>query len=178
VEASDALEPVAIAVRLTIAAHLFVPRVPTARTQCLLLVPRVPTARSAADLLHRLTGAERVLEYIRLPAEETPIALTKDSAAWPAKGRLVLKDVSLKYAPDLPPVLKGVSIQVEHGEHVGIVGRTGAGGTVRADHTCDTCQSLLSTRVHAHARTYLHLISLTHLTLLTLLTHFHTLDTF
>src|SRR5205814_313888 len=31
------------------------------------------------------------------------------------------------YAPDLPPVLKGLSFRVQKNERIGVVGRTGAG---------------------------------------------------
>ena len=37
-----------------------------------------------------------------------------------------MKDVVLKYRPELPPVLKGLSMSVQGGEKIGIVGRTGA----------------------------------------------------
>jgi len=46
---------------------------------------------------------------------------------WPARGTLSLRNVSLRYAPDAPLVLDGVSLEVAHGDRVGIVGRTGAG---------------------------------------------------
>ena len=43
--------------------------------------------------------------------------------SWPRRGTLVLRDVVMQYAPDLPHVLRGVSLDVEHGQRVGIVGR-------------------------------------------------------
>ena len=36
-------------------------------------------------------------------------------------------DVQLRYRPDLPAVLNGLSFSIEAGEKVGIIGRTGAG---------------------------------------------------
>lgn len=38
-----------------------------------------------------------------------------------------LRDVELKYRPELPSVLRGLSMRVAPGEKIGIVGRTGAG---------------------------------------------------
>jgi ABC-type transport system involved in cytochrome bd biosynthesis fused ATPase/permease subunit len=38
---------------------------------------------------------------------------------------LVVKDLVVKYAPDLPPVLQGISFQLKAGERVGLIGRTG-----------------------------------------------------
>lgn len=46
---------------------------------------------------------------------------------WPKAGTLSLRHVTLRYSEDMPAVLKGVSVDVAHGERVGIVGRTGAG---------------------------------------------------
>ena len=48
-------------------------------------------------------------------------------ASWPTSGALELRDVSLRYSPRGPLVLRGVSLAVADGERCGIVGRTGAG---------------------------------------------------
>jgi ABC-type multidrug transport system fused ATPase/permease subunit len=48
--------------------------------------------------------------------------------AWkPTIGTLELVSVSMRYAPGLPLVLKDVSIKIEQGQKIGVVGRTGAG---------------------------------------------------
>ncbi|MGH9186633.1 MAG: ABC transporter ATP-binding protein [Acidimicrobiales bacterium] len=46
---------------------------------------------------------------------------------------LELIDVSFRYAPDLPDVLTGVSLRVEPGDDIAIVGSTGAGKTTLLD---------------------------------------------
>jgi ABC-type multidrug transport system fused ATPase/permease subunit len=46
---------------------------------------------------------------------------------WPTKGRLVLKNVNLRYRANLPLALNGLNLDVVGGERVGIVGRTGVG---------------------------------------------------
>lgn len=46
---------------------------------------------------------------------------------WPKRGRIEFKNVEMRYRKDLDPALRQVSFTVEPGEHVGIVGRTGAG---------------------------------------------------
>ena len=46
---------------------------------------------------------------------------------WPSAGRIRFKDVSLRYRVDLEPVLKNLNFEIEPGESIGIVGRTGAG---------------------------------------------------
>jgi ATP-binding cassette subfamily C (CFTR/MRP) protein 10 len=40
---------------------------------------------------------------------------------------LQFKDISLKYAPSLPPALNAVSFKLPHAAKVGVVGRTGSG---------------------------------------------------
>ena len=75
-------------------------------------------------------GIEKVCNYIDLPPEEeaAPEAdRVTPSADWPSAGRLVLRDVTLTYRPGLEPALKGITCTVNAGEHIGIVGRTGAG---------------------------------------------------
>lgn len=46
---------------------------------------------------------------------------------WPTSGRIVYRDVWLRYAPTLPWVLRGMELDIEHGEKVALVGRTAAG---------------------------------------------------
>ncbi|KAK6832825.1 hypothetical protein RU639_003877 [Aspergillus parasiticus] len=48
-------------------------------------------------------------------------------SSWPAQGHLKVSDLVISYAPDLPPVLKGISFEVTPGQRLGIVGRTGSG---------------------------------------------------
>lgn len=43
------------------------------------------------------------------------------------KGRITLQDVSFAYRPDAPPALDGVSLTIEPGERIAVVGHTGAG---------------------------------------------------
>ncbi len=46
---------------------------------------------------------------------------------WPSEGKIEFRELVLHYRPELPPALNGVSCEIRGGEHVGIVGRTGAG---------------------------------------------------
>eukprot|EP00937_MAST-01D_sp_MAST-1D-sp2_P000725 g725.t1 len=52
-----------------------------------------------------------------------------DSAgtSWLSEGSIELRGVSLRYRPELEPVLRGLSFSVRAGEKLGVVGRTGAG---------------------------------------------------
>ncbi|KUJ23669.1 putative ABC bile acid transporter [Mollisia scopiformis] len=83
------------------------------------------TIRHYTNLELDMNAAERIIEYSRLPTESLEGA--DPPAAWPSEGRLEVDDLIVGYAPDLPPVLKGLSFSVERNERVGVVGRTGAG---------------------------------------------------
>jgi ABC-type multidrug transport system fused ATPase/permease subunit len=99
-----------------------------------------------------MTSVERVEEYAQLPAESAVLACPKPCphhsvgptdgscsvniagplfleppVSWPCTGRLEFRELSLQYAEDLPPTLRGISLTISSGEKIGIVGRTGAG---------------------------------------------------
>jgi ABC-type multidrug transport system fused ATPase/permease subunit len=44
---------------------------------------------------------------------------------WPFQGEIKVNNLTMKYAPDNPSVLKDVSFHIKPSEKVGIVGRTG-----------------------------------------------------
>ena len=51
----------------------------------------------------------------------------RPSLAWPTSGAIHVTDLVVRYRPDLPPVLKGISFKIGAREKVGICGRTGCG---------------------------------------------------
>lgn len=51
---------------------------------------------------------------------------------WPSEGRVQVNDLEVRYAPDLDPVLKGISFNINPREKVGVVGRTGSGKSTLA----------------------------------------------
>ncbi|KAL1937459.1 hypothetical protein VTO73DRAFT_13182 [Trametes versicolor] len=85
--------------------------------------------RQSAEVENDFNSVERIVHYVRELEQEPAhlIADRKPPALWPAQGQIELKNVVLKYRPELPAVLKGLSMSVRPGEKVGIVGRTGAG---------------------------------------------------
>ena len=71
-----------------------------------------------------LSGAERIFEVLALPAEKQP----PPSSQSKQRDGLVFENVVFGYAPGTP-VLHGLTLHVAPGEHVALVGRTGAGKT-------------------------------------------------
>ncbi|KAM3380564.1 ABC transporter C family member 13 isoform X1 [Capsicum galapagoense] len=73
-----------------------------------------------------MVSVERILQYMDAPQEEDvgghPLHLQ-----WPHQGEINFVNVTLKYRPQLPPALCGVSFTIAGGTQVGIIGRTGAG---------------------------------------------------
>jgi len=65
--------------------------------------------------------------YNDLAIEADPTLPTDPGAEWPTVGAMQFEDVQLRYRPDLPLVLKGLTFSIMPGEKVGIIGRTGAG---------------------------------------------------
>jgi ABC-type multidrug transport system fused ATPase/permease subunit len=87
-------------------------------------------SRQATDTETHMNGVERTLEYSEL-AEEAPAVVPdvddKLPAGWPRSGKVSFKNVSMRYRPELDPVLRGVSFDIGDREKIGIVGRTGSG---------------------------------------------------
>ncbi|KAJ4816006.1 multidrug resistance-associated protein 1 [Rhynchospora pubera] len=84
--------------------------------------------RLASLAENSLNAVERVGNYIEVVPEAPPVIEgNRPPPGWPSAGVIEFKDVWLRYRPELPPVLHGISFRIEGSEKIGIVGRTGAG---------------------------------------------------
>ncbi|KAH9943429.1 multidrug resistance-associated ABC transporter [Epithele typhae] len=86
-----------------------------------------------------LNSVERVVEYLDLPQEPSAvIESNRPPAYWPSStssnkdSMLVVDDLVIKYAPDLPAVLHGISFSLKAKERIGLLGRTGSGKSTLA----------------------------------------------
>ncbi|KAI9034263.1 P-loop containing nucleoside triphosphate hydrolase protein [Hyaloraphidium curvatum] len=81
----------------------------------------------SAELEAHFNSVERLLFFAEEVETENYESGKEPPADWPQKGALQFKDVQMRYAPDLPLVLKGFNLDIQPGQRVGVVGRTGAG---------------------------------------------------
>ncbi|CAF0980830.1 unnamed protein product [Rotaria sp. Silwood1] len=89
------------------------------------------TIRQSVRVETEMTAVERILEYCSLEQEPSVQILNKHRPPnnWPLEGQIVFKNVSMKYLRDesSPLALRNITLTIEGGEKIGIVGRTGAG---------------------------------------------------
>ena len=84
-----------------------------------------------------LNSVERVVEYLDLPQEPpSTIESSRPPAYWPSRSNednlLILEDLCVRYAPELPAVLHNVSFNLKAKERVGLLWRTGSGKSTLA----------------------------------------------
>lgn len=77
---------------------------------------------------NRMVSVERIKQFCTIPSEA--VWEIKDRVPpmnWPTHGNVELKDLQVRYRPNTPLVLKGISLSIHGGEKIGVVGRTGSG---------------------------------------------------
>lgn len=81
--------------------------------------------RQAAEVENSMNAVERINYYAESIEQEAPHTLPNQRPVtpWPAHGRIEIKNLVMRYRPELPTVLKDISFSVQAREKVGIVGR-------------------------------------------------------
>ena len=74
---------------------------------------------------------DRIKEYCELEGEDYKGSIgnigevaTKE---WPMHGKIIISKLSIRYAADLPLILKDLSLTIDAGQSIGVCGRTGSG---------------------------------------------------
>ncbi|GAK64527.1 metal resistance protein ycf1 [Moesziomyces antarcticus] len=84
--------------------------------------------RSASEVEQNIVSVERVMSYTDLVSEapyEVPDQTPPED--WPSKGEVSMQSYSTRYRRELGLVLKKLNLDIQAGERIGVVGRTGAG---------------------------------------------------
>jgi ATP-binding cassette subfamily B protein len=91
-----------------------------------------PIARFSEWLGEFRQGLAALGKVVGLLQAENAVGERPSAVELPADGALELRDVTFGYAASETPVVKGVSLRLEPGEHVALVGVTGAGKSTLA----------------------------------------------
>ncbi|KAM7275294.1 hypothetical protein ACFE04_017160 [Oxalis oulophora] len=77
---------------------------------------------------NRMVSVERIKQFTNIPSEAAwEIKDCQPPPNWPTRGNVDLKDLQVRYRPNTPLVLKGITLSINGGEKIGVVGRTGSG---------------------------------------------------
>ncbi|KAJ9539613.1 hypothetical protein OSB04_026119 [Centaurea solstitialis] len=90
----------------------------------------VMSIQNQCTLVNYIISVERVNQYMHIPSE-APVVIEKNRPPtnWPNVGKVDIQDLQIRYRPDSPLVLRGVTCTFQGGHKIGIVGRTGSGKT-------------------------------------------------
>ncbi|XP_055476933.1 ATP-binding cassette sub-family C member 12 [Psammomys obesus] len=85
--------------------------------------------RTGTETQAKFTSAELLKEYISscVPEHTHPFKVGTCPKDWPSRGEITFKDYQMRYRDNTPLVLDGLNLNIQSGQTVGIVGRTGSG---------------------------------------------------
>ncbi|KAK7380442.1 hypothetical protein VNO78_32953 [Psophocarpus tetragonolobus] len=88
----------------------------------------VYSIQSQCTLANQIISVERLNQYIHIPSEAPEVIEgNRPPANWPVAGKVEIEDLQIRYRPEGPFVLHGITCTFEGGHKIGIVGRTGSG---------------------------------------------------
>lgn len=86
--------------------------------------------QNQCTLANYIVSVERIKQYMCIPSEAPAIIeSSRPPEDWPSHGKVELQDLKIRYRPNSPLVLRGITCTFEGGQKIGIVGRTGSGKT-------------------------------------------------
>ncbi|CAN7993271.1 unnamed protein product [Ixodes pacificus] len=84
--------------------------------------------RMSCEFETNIVAVERIMEYTRSPTEAAwEVPESKPALDWPMGGQVQFADYSTRYREGMDLVIKDITVSINAGEKVGVVGRTGAG---------------------------------------------------
>ncbi|KAF9357787.1 hypothetical protein BGX34_009218 [Mortierella sp. NVP85] len=85
--------------------------------------------RQYAEVENNMNAVERLHHYAAELQVEAPAVIPDNRPAdsWPSSGAIKIRNLEMRYRPELPLVLRNLSLDIQGGEKIGVVGRTGAG---------------------------------------------------
>ncbi|KAK3429402.1 hypothetical protein EUGRSUZ_E00827 [Eucalyptus grandis] len=82
------------------------------------------------SLSNLIISVERLEQYMHIQSEAPEVIEdSRPAPDWPSSGNVEIYDLKVRYRPDSPLVLHGISCEIKGGHKIGIVGRTGSGKT-------------------------------------------------
>ena len=73
------------------------------------------------------TAAKRIYEILDTPVPELKVASYKLQGSEPSTFNLQLENISFTYPNETTPALQNINLQIKQGQHLALVGKTGAG---------------------------------------------------
>lgn len=90
----------------------------------------VMSIQNQCTIANYIISVERLNQYMYVPSEAPEvIEENRPPPSWPSVGKVDICDLQIRYRPDAPLVLRGISCTFQGGHKIGIVGRTGSGKT-------------------------------------------------
>lgn len=77
---------------------------------------------------NKMISVERILQFSNITSE-APLVIEdcRPRESWPWCGTIQIDSLQVRYNPDMPMVLKGISCTIPGERKIGVVGRTGSG---------------------------------------------------
>ena len=84
--------------------------------------------RTMSEVETNMVSVERISEYQQVK-QEAPYEIPEQDPPpeWPQYGAVTFENYQTRYREGLDLVLRGIDCNIQRGEKIGIVGRTGAG---------------------------------------------------